>query len=161
MNSGDCWRLKEKGCSWPGPTCHGHQPLGGSADVVKPNLCAWCTVRPNKLQSLEQSKVSWKGQGSRGLSRWISGKESACDAGDVSSFPGSGRSPGGGHGNLFQYSCLGNPMAEESGGLQSRGIAKSQTQLSMHARADLVTSLVCFSICKMVMIVIPKRNCST
>ena len=32
------------------------------------------------------------------------------DAGDSGSIPGSGRSPGGGHGNPFQYSCLENPM---------------------------------------------------
>ena len=30
--------------------------------------------------------------------------------GDVGLIPGSERSPGGGHGNLLQYSCLGNPM---------------------------------------------------
>ena len=34
----------------------------------------------------------------------------AEDTGDVSSIPGLGRSPGGGHGNPLQYSCLGNPM---------------------------------------------------
>ena len=34
----------------------------------------------------------------------------AGDRRDVGSLPGSGRSPGGGHGNLLQYSCLGNPM---------------------------------------------------
>ena len=42
-----------------------------------------------------------------------SGKEPACNAGDVrdtDSIPGSGRSPGGGHSNPFQYSCLENPM---------------------------------------------------
>jgi len=42
-----------------------------------------------------------------------SGKEPknppAC-AGDMSSIPGSGRSPGGGHGNILQNSCLENPM---------------------------------------------------
>ena len=32
--------------------------------------------------------------------------------------PGSGRSPGGGHGNPLQYSCLENPMTEEPGGPQ-------------------------------------------
>ena len=36
-------------------------------------------------------------------------KESACNAGDLGSVPGSGRSPGGGHGNPLQYSCLENP----------------------------------------------------
>ena len=34
----------------------------------------------------------------------------AGDAGDSSSIPGLGISPGKGNGNLFQYSCLGNPM---------------------------------------------------
>ena len=38
------------------------------------------------------------------------GEESACSAGDVGSVSGSGRSPGEGHGNPLQYSCLGNPM---------------------------------------------------
>ena len=37
-------------------------------------------------------------------------KESTCSAGDLGSIPGLGRSPGGGHGNPFQYSCLENPM---------------------------------------------------
>ena len=32
------------------------------------------------------------------------------DVRDVGSIPGSGRSPGGGHGNPLQYSCLKNPM---------------------------------------------------
>ena len=34
------------------------------------------------------------------------GKESACNAGDLGSVPGSGRSPGEGNGNPVQYSCL-------------------------------------------------------
>ena len=38
------------------------------------------------------------------------GKESTCDAKDLSSIPQSGRSPAGGHGNPLQYSCLENPM---------------------------------------------------
>ena len=38
------------------------------------------------------------------------GKESACKVGDLGSIPGSGRSPGEGNGNPFQYSCLKNPM---------------------------------------------------
>ena len=33
-----------------------------------------------------------------------------ANAGNVGSIPGCGRSPGGGHGNPFQYSCLENPM---------------------------------------------------
>ena len=38
------------------------------------------------------------------------GKEATCNAGDPSSIPGLERSPGGGHGNPLQYSCLENPM---------------------------------------------------
>ena len=37
-------------------------------------------------------------------------KASACNAGDLGSIPGSGRSPGEGNGNPLQYSCLENPM---------------------------------------------------
>ena len=33
---------------------------------------------------------------------------------DAGSIPGSGRSPGGGHGNPVQYSCLENPMDREA-----------------------------------------------
>ena len=47
------------------------------------------------------------------LPPWLSGKEPACNAGDtddVGSIPGLGRSPGRGHGNPLQYSCLENPM---------------------------------------------------
>ena len=38
------------------------------------------------------------------------GKDSACSAGDLGSIPELERSPGGGHGNPLQYSCLENPM---------------------------------------------------
>ena len=41
---------------------------------------------------------------------WLSGKESACNAGDRGLIPGLGRFPGEGNGNPLQYSCLGNPM---------------------------------------------------
>ena len=52
----------------------------------------------------------------------------AGDAGDTGSIPGSGRYPGEGNDNPFQYSCLGNPMNREAW-LQSMGSLKSQTQL--------------------------------
>ena len=42
------------------------------------------------------------------------GKESACNGEDLGSIPGLGRSPGGGHGNPFQYSCLENPHGQRS-----------------------------------------------
>ena len=42
------------------------------------------------------------------------GKESTCNAGDLGSVPGLGRSAGGGHGNALQYSCLANPRGQRS-----------------------------------------------
>ena len=68
-----------------------------------------------------------------GLPRRLSGKESACNAGnkrDVSLSPGSGRSLGEGNGNSLQYSCLENLI--DRGAWQSavRGVTKSQIQLS-------------------------------
>ena len=49
-------------------------------------------------------------------------KESACNAGDLGSIPGLGRSPGEGNGYPPQYSGLENPMDREPGGLQSMGL---------------------------------------
>ena len=42
------------------------------------------------------------------------GKESACDVRDLDSVSGLKRSPGGGHGNPLQYSCLENPRGQKS-----------------------------------------------
>ena len=42
------------------------------------------------------------------------GKQSACNVGDLGSIPGLGRSPGGGHGDSLQYSCLENPCGQRS-----------------------------------------------
>ena len=38
------------------------------------------------------------------------GKEFTCNVEDLGLIPDLGKSPGGGHGNPFQYSCLENPM---------------------------------------------------
>ena len=50
----------------------------------------------------------------KGLPSWLNGKESTCNAGDISLIPGLGRSPGGGHDTLLQYSCLENAHGERS-----------------------------------------------
>ena len=57
-------------------------------------------------------------------------KESACNAGDPGSIPGLGRSPGGGHGNPLQDSCLENPMDRGAWQATVPGVAKSRTKLS-------------------------------
>ena len=54
---------------------------------------------------------------------------SARDVRDVGSSPGSGRFPGGGHGNPLQYSCLENPMDRGAWQAIVHRVTKSQTQL--------------------------------
>ena len=56
-------------------------------------------------------------------------KASACNAGDLGSIPGSGRSPGEGNGNPLQYSCLENPMDGGAWRATVHGVAKSETRL--------------------------------
>ena len=48
----------------------------------------------------------------------------AGDRGDVGLLPGWGRSPGGGHGNPLQYSCLESPEIEKHGRLQFIGLQR-------------------------------------
>ena len=55
---------------------------------------------------------------------------SACNARDLGSIPGSGRSPGEGNGNPLQYSCLENPMDGGAWSASVHGVTKSQTRLS-------------------------------
>ena len=54
-------------------------------------------------------------------------KESAYNAGNVGSNPGLRRSPGGGHGNPLQYSCLENPMDGGAWWATVHGVAKYRT----------------------------------
>ena len=59
-----------------------------------------------------------------GLPWWLDGKESACTVGDLKLIPGLGRSPGGGHGNPLQYSCLENHHGQRSLVGYSHGVEK-------------------------------------
>ena len=97
-----------------------------SLSVPQPLLCKM-GITSQSREMLERNR----GRCSReGLPQWSSGKESpanAGDQGDAGSIPVSGRSPGGGHGNPLQYSCLGNSM--DRGALRAtvHRITKSQT----------------------------------
>ena len=55
------------------------------------------------------------------------------DARDTGSIPGSGRSPGGGNGNLLQYSCLENSMDRGTWWATIHGFSKSQTHKDNYA----------------------------
>ena len=68
------------------------------------------------------------------------GKESSCNAGDLGSIPGLGRSLGEGHGYPLQYSCLENSMDIGSWLAIVHGVTKSQTRLSdyTHTHTHLI-----------------------
>ena len=53
----------------------------------------------------------------------------AGDVRDMGLIPGLGRSPGEGHGNTFQYSCLENPMNRGAWRATVHRVTKSRTQL--------------------------------
>ena len=70
------------------------------------------------------------------------GKESTCNAGDVSSIPGLGRSPGGGHGNSLRCSCLENPHGQRSlVGYSPWGHKESDTTERLSTQLSFCTSL--------------------
>ena len=70
-------------------------------------------------------------------SQVISGKESACNAGDMGLIPGLGRSPRGGNGDPLQYFCLGNPMNRGVLWATIHGVAKNWTPLSYLTRITI------------------------
>ena len=55
------------------------------------------------------------------------GKVSAYNAGDLGSISGSGRSPGGGNGNSFPYSCLEKPTDRGAWGATVHGVTENRT----------------------------------
>ena len=85
-------------------------------------ICLSKTIRTSLGPSLE-------------LPQWLSGKESACNAEDLSWIPGLGRSHGGRYDNPLLYSSLENPHGQRSlAGYSPRSRKESDTteQLSMH-----------------------------
>ena len=82
-----------------------------------------------------------------GLPQWFSGKESmgsVRDARDAGSIPGSGRSPGGWHGNPLQYSCWENPVDRGAWQTTVPRTAKSWPQLKrLSTHEHIVNSVFC------------------
>ena len=83
---------------------------------------AWWVAIYGVAQSRTQLKQLSSIHSLEGFPGSSDGKESACNKGDTGLIPGSGRSPGGGHGSPLQYSCRENPLdrgAWRGGGLYS------------------------------------------
>ena len=74
---------------------------------------------------------------------WLSGKESAYNAGDTDSVPGLGRFPEGENGNPLQYSCLGNPVDRGAWRATVHGVAKESDRTSQ-LKQQIMTNLVIF-----------------
>ena len=87
---------------------------------------------PPTLKFVFEASVPW----------WLSCKESACNAGDTGSIPGSGRSPGGGNGNPLQYSCLENPMDREAWLAAVHGVTRDKHNLATEAPPPLIEKLL-------------------
>ena len=74
-------------------------------------------------------KISYKGGASQVALVVQNLPANSGDVRDEDLIPGSGRSPGGGHGNPLQYSCLENPMDRGVWQVRVHGVTQSQTQL--------------------------------
>ena len=113
--------------------------------MVSPTQLTWVLVisgrwqwtgKPGVPQSMGLQRVrhDWATELNRnnceGLPDDSVSKESACNAGDTGSVPGSGRFPGGGNSNPLQYSCLENPMDRGAWQVIVYGVSKSRTQLN-------------------------------
>ena len=93
------------------------QALGDGEGQGSPVCCSlWGHKELNTTEQLNNNQLA-------GFPGGSDSKESACNAGDPGSIPGS-RSPGEGNGNPLQYSCLENPMD------RVQGVAKSWTLFS-------------------------------
>ena len=103
--------------------------------AIHSSTLAWkipWTEKPGGLQvhRVTESQTRLKQLSMRGFPGGSEVKASACNAGDLGSIPGSGRSPGEGNGNPLQYSCLENLMDGGAWWATVHGVAKSRTRLS-------------------------------
>ena len=76
------------------------------------------------MSHCRKNSVRNKERGKKWFPWWLCSKESTCNAGDLGSIPGLGRSPGGGHGDSLQYSCLNNPTDRGTWWVTVHGVTK-------------------------------------
>ena len=81
-------------------------------------------MEPGGLPSMASHRVGHDWSDLAAAAGGTSGKESAYQEGDPGLIPGLERSPGGGHGNPLQYSCLENPMGGEAWRFTVHGVAE-------------------------------------
>ena len=125
-------------------------PLQGSCLENPRDRGAWWAAVYGVAQSRTRLKrLSSSSSVPYRLPWWLNSKESTCSAG-VSDYagltPGSGRSPGGGHGNPLQCSCLENPHRQRSLWTIDKELQRVGHDRSDLARAQAQRALkICFS----------------
>ena len=146
-------------CSPPGSSAH---------EILQARILEWVAISFSRgsSQPRDQTRVSCIAGGfftdwgtrevlrakirskyrQKDLPRWLSGKESTYNAGDLGLIPGSGRSPGEGNGNPLQYSCLENPTDRGAWRATVHGVRKGQTWLKQQARTRPRGSSSCLSV---------------
>ena len=107
---------------------------GRESEVKGSRLPGACTPLSEWLDLRADRAAHYPSLFAEGLGRGYPGgsevKAFVCNAGDLGSIPGSGRSPGEGNGNPLQYSCLENPMDGGAWWATVHGITKSRKRLS-------------------------------
>ena len=99
-----------------------------------------CSLPGSSDHRISQARV-WKCLPFPELLSWLRGKEFTYSAGDGGLIPGSGGSPGGGHGNPLQHSYLENPMDRGAWWTTDHRVANSRTWLKqLHTRMHTFSS---------------------
>ena len=142
------WCQSPWGCVWEGEVSLDGGLLGGvwltyawASPVAQLIICLQC--RRPQFDSWV-GKIPWRRDRLptpefTGFSGGSDNKESACNAGGLSSVPRLGRCPGGGHGNPFQYFCLENPNGQRS----LEGYKLMGSQRVRHNQATKLSACYC------------------
>ena len=135
---------RKEGLNWGPGRCWGSQPVG-QLQALRTVLWGWggaWALRVGLAGDQVSQKMatvvvigscwrfSWHLIAERGVPGGSEVKVSACNAGDLGSIPGLGRSPGERNGNPLQYPCLENPMDGGAWRAAVHGVAESQARLS-------------------------------
>ena len=134
-DAGKDWRQKRKTedemVGWHHPL-NGHEFEQAPGDGEGQGGLGCCSPWGHKESDMTEQLNSNNRWGKKGVPAAASGQKPTCHCRRCKrqgSIPGSGRAPGGGHGNSLQYSCLEKPMDRGAWWATVHGISKSQTQL--------------------------------
>ena len=108
------WRRK-----WQHPPVFLPGESQGQGSLV--GCCLWDHTESDMTKATQQQQQQQEAP--------LSGKEIACNSGDIDMVPKLGRSHGERHGNSIRYSCLGNPKDRGAWWPAVHGVTKSHTQL--------------------------------